>query len=145
MKRIALCCALFVLAALTAVPGASADTGGHDMLRVRLKLPVIFLNATGACPQGIATYRLRTTDDSRALEIATHQPGVGEVRFEDDGLSLAADEDAAAGLSIALVEAGLGIRALVPAAASLEELFFRLTEGDTNGANGAAQRKEVAV
>jgi hypothetical protein len=60
MKRIARCCALFVLAALTAVPGASADTGGHDMLRVRLKLPVIFLNATGACPQGIATYRLRT-------------------------------------------------------------------------------------
>ena len=90
-------------------------------------------------------YRLRTTDDHRALEIATHQPGVGEVRFEDEGLSLAADEDAAAGLSIALVEAGLGIRALVPAAASLEELFFRLTEGDTNGANGAAPRKEVAV
>jgi ABC-2 type transport system ATP-binding protein len=80
-------------------------------------------------------YRLRTTDDVRALEIATHQPGVGDVRREDDGLSLAADEDAAAGLSIALVEAGLGIRALVPAAASLEELFFRLTEGDSNGAS----------
>ncbi|MFL5857604.1 MAG: ATP-binding cassette domain-containing protein [Solirubrobacteraceae bacterium] len=90
-------------------------------------------------------YRLRTTDDRRALEIATHQPGVGEVRTDGDGLSLAADEDAAAGLSIALVEAGLGIRALMPAAASLEELFFRLTEGDTNGANGAAARKEVVA
>jgi ABC-2 type transport system ATP-binding protein len=90
-------------------------------------------------------YRLRTTDDRRALEIATHQPGVGEVRTEADGLSLAADEDAAAGLSIALVEAGLGIRALTPAPASLEELFFRLTEGDTNGANGAAPRKEVVA
>jgi ABC-2 type transport system ATP-binding protein len=76
-------------------------------------------------------YRVKTTDDRRALEIATHQPGVGEVRVEEDGtVSLAADEAAATGLSIALVEAGLGIRALVPAAASLEELFFRLTEGD---------------
>jgi ABC-2 type transport system ATP-binding protein len=87
-------------------------------------------------------YRVRTTDDDKALEIATHQPGVGDVRFEDDGLSLAADEDAAAGLSIALVEAGLGIRALTPAAASLEELFFRLTEGDANG-NGAAPKARV--
>jgi len=89
-------------------------------------------------------YRLRTTDDERALEIATHQPGVGEVRREDDGLTVAADEDAAVGLSVALVEAGLGIRALVPAAASLEELFFRLTEGDGPATNGAARPKVSA-
>jgi ABC-2 type transport system ATP-binding protein len=89
-------------------------------------------------------YRVRTTDDERALEIATHQPGVGEVRRDGDGLMVAADEDAAVGLSVALVEAGLGIRALVPAAASLEELFFRLTEGDGPATNGAAQPK-VAV
>ena len=85
-------------------------------------------------------YRLRTTDDERALEVATHQPGVGDVRRDGDGLSVAADEDAAAGLSIALVDAGLGIRALVPAAASLEELFFRLTEGETNGAAPSQER-----
>jgi hypothetical protein len=59
MKRMALLCAVFVGAALTAVPAASADTGGHDVLTARLKLPVIFLNSTAACPQGIATYRLR--------------------------------------------------------------------------------------
>jgi ABC-2 type transport system ATP-binding protein len=87
-------------------------------------------------------YRVRTTDDDRAVEVATHQPGVGDVKRDGDGLSLAADEEAAAGLSVALVEAGLGIRALVPAAASLEELFFRLTEGDTSP-NGAAPRQEV--
>ena len=85
-------------------------------------------------------YRLRTTDDDRALEVATHQPGVGDVRRDDDGLSIAADEEAAVGLSVALVEAGLGIRALVPAAASLEELFFRLTEGDGNGAAAPKER-----
>jgi ABC-2 type transport system ATP-binding protein len=89
-------------------------------------------------------YRLRTTDDERALEIATHQPGVGEVRRDGDGLMVAADEDAAVGLSVALVEAGLGIRALVPAAASLEELFFRLTEGDGPVTNGAARAKVSA-
>jgi ABC-2 type transport system ATP-binding protein len=87
-------------------------------------------------------YRVRTTDDDRAVEVATHQPGVGDVKRDGDGLSLAADEEAAAGLSVALVEAGLGIRALVPASASLEELFFRLTEGDTSP-NGAAPRQEV--
>ncbi|HEX3317782.1 MAG TPA: ABC transporter ATP-binding protein [Solirubrobacteraceae bacterium] len=86
-------------------------------------------------------YRLRTTDDERALEVAIHQPGVGDVLRDGDWLSLAADEEAAAGLSVALVEAGLGIRALVPAAASLEELFFRLTEGDA--ANGAAPKERV--
>jgi ABC-2 type transport system ATP-binding protein len=89
-------------------------------------------------------YRVRTTDDERALEVATHQPGVGEVRRDGDGLMVAADEDAAVGLSVALVEAGLGIRALVPAAASLEELFFRLTEGDGPATNGAAQPKVAA-
>jgi hypothetical protein len=59
MKRIALGCAVFVVAALAAVPAASADTGGQDVLRVRLKLPLVFLSSTAACPQGIATYRLR--------------------------------------------------------------------------------------
>jgi ABC-2 type transport system ATP-binding protein len=86
-------------------------------------------------------YQLRTTDDERALEVATHQPGVGDVQRDGDGISLAADEEAAARLSVALVEAGLAIRALVPAAASLEELFFRLTEGDAS--NGATPQERV--
>jgi ABC-2 type transport system ATP-binding protein len=33
-------------------------------------------------------------------------------------------------LSIALGESGVGIVALVPRTATLEELFFRMTEGD---------------
>jgi ABC-2 type transport system ATP-binding protein len=33
-------------------------------------------------------------------------------------------------LSIALGEAGVGIAALVPRTATLEELFFRMTEGE---------------
>ena len=48
------------------------------------------------------------------------------------------------GLSVALVEAGVAITALVPAAASLEELFFRLTEGDgPPSGNGGAPIAEA--
>jgi ABC-2 type transport system ATP-binding protein len=77
-------------------------------------------------------YRLRSTDDARACRVCAGQPGVSDVRSEDGGaLTFAADEEAAvAALSVALVEAGIGIVALVPAVASLEELFFRLTEGE---------------
>ncbi len=79
-------------------------------------------------------YRLRTTDDARACRVASGQPGVGDVITDDGTLTFAAEEEqAVAALSIALVEAGIGILALTPAAASLEELFFRLTEGDGLG------------
>ena len=79
-------------------------------------------------------YGLRTTDDERALEVAAHQPGVGDVRRDGDGLSFAADEDAAAGLSIALVEAGMGIRALVPAAATSRSCSSASPRATPNGA-----------
>jgi ABC-2 type transport system ATP-binding protein len=77
-------------------------------------------------------YNLRTTDDERAQRICAAQAGVGEVLAADGGgIVFAADEErAVADLSVALVEGGVAITALVPAAASLEELFFRLTEGD---------------
>jgi ABC-2 type transport system ATP-binding protein len=76
-------------------------------------------------------YRLRTTDDERAFAICRAQPGVQEVVSAGQGLTFAAEQErAVADLSVALVEAGVAITALVPAAASLEELFFRLTEGD---------------
>jgi ABC-2 type transport system ATP-binding protein len=87
----------------------------------------------GALAELLATtagrYELRTTDDTCAEEIAARAPEIGELRRDHGGLTFAADEDAAARLSIALGEAGIGIRALVPRTATLEELFFRLTEG----------------
>ncbi len=83
-------------------------------------------------------YDLRTTDDARALEVARHEPGVEEVVPAERGLRfVAAGEDAAARLSVALVEAGVGISALVPRTASLEELFFRMTEGDAQSGDPA--------
>jgi len=102
--------------------------------------------------QGGAGYRLRTTDDPRALHILRAQPGVervsgGEAPHEGAaGLSFQADEQHVGALSLALGAAGVGILALTPELATLEDLFFRLTEGageDTRTAaigNGHVER-----
>jgi ABC-2 type transport system ATP-binding protein len=77
-----------------------------------------------------AEWRLRTTDDARAAEICRAQRGISGVRAEPLELRFQATEDAAAALSVALVEAGVAIRTLVPHTATLEDLFFRLTEDE---------------
>jgi ABC-2 type transport system ATP-binding protein len=75
-------------------------------------------------------YELRTTDDDRATAFAARAEGIGEVEVTARGLTFAADDRAVAALSLTLAEAGIGLTALVPRTATLEELFFRLTEGD---------------
>jgi ABC-2 type transport system ATP-binding protein len=75
-------------------------------------------------------WRLRTTDDARAIEVCRAQRGVSGVRAAPLDIRFEATEDAAAALSVTLVEAGLAIRALAPHSATLEDLFFRLTEDD---------------
>jgi ABC-2 type transport system ATP-binding protein len=78
-------------------------------------------------------YELRTTDDARAVEIAAAQRGIRDLARDGAGLTFAADECATTSLSIALGEAGVGIAALVPRTATLEELFFRMTEDSAPG------------
>jgi ABC-2 type transport system ATP-binding protein len=81
------------------------------------------------------TYRLATTDDERALAVCRAQPGITDVRTsrEDpaapERILFTADSEAVGDLSAALVEAGALILALTPQTASLEDLFFSLTEG----------------
>ena len=77
-------------------------------------------------------YRLRTTDNEVALAVARAQAGIDRVEPRGVEIAFDAGEEAVAGLSVALVEAGAAILALTPAAASLEDLFFRLTEGDAD-------------
>ena len=79
---------------------------------------------------GASGYRLRTTDDERALAICAAQPGIDDVRRGAHAIHLSAEEQAAAGLSVALVEAGVAIVELVRETATLEDLFFHLTEDD---------------
>jgi hypothetical protein len=56
-----------------------------------------------------------------------------------------ADEAAVAKLSVALVESGAAILALTPELATLEQLFFRLTEGDEPAARELAPAGEEAA
>jgi ABC-2 type transport system ATP-binding protein len=76
------------------------------------------------------SYELRTTDDDRATAIAAGAEGIGDIATTARGLTFAADERAVAALSLELAQDGIGLLALVPRTATLEELFFRLTEGD---------------
>jgi ABC-2 type transport system ATP-binding protein len=78
---------------------------------------------------GGSSYRLRTTDNDRALELCDGWPGVKDARRDGDAIRFAASEEAVAELSRALVEADALILALTPETATLEDLFFSLTEG----------------
>jgi ABC-2 type transport system ATP-binding protein len=80
--------------------------------------------------QGGTAYRLRTTDDARALALARAQAGVEHAASGEHGLVFEAQEQAVGALSVALGTASIGILALTPELATLEDLFFRLTEGD---------------
>lgn len=81
--------------------------------------------------QAGASYRLRTTDEGRARQVAVAQAGIEEVdEAPGGGLTFRASEEAAvAGLSLALAESGALVVELSPRHASLEDLFFKLTEG----------------
>jgi ABC-2 type transport system ATP-binding protein len=92
--------------------------------------------------QGGAGYRLRCTDEQRALEVTRAQAGIANVALGEHGLSFQAEEPAVGALSLALAGAGVGILALTPELATLEDLFFRLTEGEATPP--AAPLREMA-
>ncbi len=75
-------------------------------------------------------YELRTTDDGPAAVIARRAAGITDVTESARGLTLAGEERAVAALTLELAQAGIGLTALVPRTATLEELFFRMTEGE---------------
>jgi ABC-2 type transport system ATP-binding protein len=88
------------------------------------------------------SYRLRTTDDARARDVCSAQPGVELVETSEAGLAFkASDEAAVAALSVALAESGAPLLELTPHQATLEDLFFQLTEGD--GLQRAAHTKQL--
>ena len=74
-------------------------------------------------------FRLRTSDQAAARAVLAADDRVTDLADEDGALLFTADEAVVLDLSRRLVEAGLGISALVPETATLEHLFFELTEG----------------
>ena len=87
--------------------------------------------------QGGAGYRLRTTDDTRALALVRQQPGVESVAADEHGIGFQAEEHHVGALTLALGRGGIGILALTPEMATLEDLFFRLTEASSAGGQGS--------
>jgi ABC-2 type transport system ATP-binding protein len=77
-------------------------------------------------------FRLRTTEPERARTVVLAQPGIESLAASDGELRFTADEDTVARTAIALGQARIGITALVPETASLEELFLGLTGGESS-------------
>ena len=80
-----------------------------------------------------ASHRLHTSDDARAGEIAGEVAAVQVVESEGGELRVRGPERAIGELSLALAAANVAIFALTPELATLEDLFFRLTEGREPG------------
>jgi ABC-2 type transport system ATP-binding protein len=92
------------------------------------------------------TYRLQTTDDEQALAVCRAQAGIVDVSRDALGGGVrfaAAGPDTVAELSRALVESGALIVSMAPESATLEDLFFSLTEGSADGADPRAERALV--
>ena len=80
--------------------------------------------------QAGSSYRLRTTDDARASQVLAAQDGITDLDRDGEDLSFrSTSESAVAALSLALIESGALVLELSPRHATLEDLFFRLTEG----------------
>lgn len=90
---------------------------------------VVYEGEIAALTRAGAVLRLRTSDDDVALAVCEGQPGVTGVRRVRDHLELTADDEAVGPLSQALVEAGALIHEIAPQSATLEDVFFSLTEG----------------
>jgi ABC-2 type transport system ATP-binding protein len=92
------------------------------------------------------SYRLRTAADERARGVCAAQRGIEDVCEAPGGglLFRAADQAAVGELSLALAESGAAVLELTPQQASLEDLFFQLTEGD-GGAEGKARIAAAAA
>jgi ABC-2 type transport system ATP-binding protein len=90
----------------------------------------------GSLPDLLVTttsrYRLRASEPERARTVCLTQAGIENVALSDGDLRFDGDDDAVAALSIALGQARIGVTALVPERASLEELFLGLTGGESS-------------
>ncbi len=79
------------------------------------------------------SYRLHTSDDLHAADIARAATGIHRLVVAGPELRFQASEADAGALSLALGHAGVAIYTMAPTLASLEDLFFELTEGTATG------------
>ncbi len=80
---------------------------------------------------GGSSYRLATSDDQRARELADGRAGLIVEHSAAEGLTLAADEAALDDLVLTLAREGVAVRHLARTMNPLESTFFELTRPDT--------------
>jgi ABC-2 type transport system ATP-binding protein len=88
--------------------------------------------------------RIRVAEPARALELG-RELGLSLRRTDGDQLELEEDEEAVLRYTVALGAAGVGIRELTTGRASLEHLFFELTEGDSRPEQTAGEAEAEPV
>jgi ABC-2 type transport system ATP-binding protein len=74
-----------------------------------------------------SAYRMATSDDLRALALATDEPGVRAEPAPSGGLTVQADDGALDRFVLALGRSGVAIRRLEVPVSPLESMFFALT------------------
>jgi ABC-2 type transport system ATP-binding protein len=94
--------------------------------RVVYEGPLAELKATAA-----SGYRLRATDPEAARVACLADARLSDVRLEAGEVHFSGSDEVVAALSVVLGRAGVGILALVPETATLEELFLGLTERES--------------
>jgi ABC-2 type transport system ATP-binding protein len=91
---------------------------------------ILYEGAVGDLKRSLGTwYRLRVSDLDEARRVAAGLD-LADVRIEAGELRFSAEEGVVETFTIALGRAGVGVRALVPQQATLEQVFFELTESD---------------
>ena len=80
-----------------------------------------------------SAYRLSTSDDARALELAARYPGVSLTRLPGGELRLAARTGALDPYVVELGRAGIAVRRLELLVSPLESMFFALTTDADHG------------
>jgi ABC-2 type transport system ATP-binding protein len=104
---------------------------------------ILYEGAVAELKRSLGTwYRVRTSDVEGARRVADSLD-LADVTVEDGGLRFSAEEAVVEQFTIALGRAGIGVHALVPQQATLEELFFQLTESDGQAVAEPAPRLEA--
>jgi ABC-2 type transport system ATP-binding protein len=89
-----------------------------------------------------SAYAMFTSDDRRAIQMASSHAGVGAMPAPNGGVSLTADDASIDGYVVALGQAGIAIRRLELLVSPLESMFFALT-GEPSDDPDAARAERV--
>jgi ABC-2 type transport system ATP-binding protein len=92
-----------------------------------------------------SAYGMSTSEDRRALDIASHQHGIHADAMAGDGIALTADQASLDRYVLALGEAGVAIRRLELLLSPLESMFFALTSDSEVDLAHPAQIAERAL